>query len=35
MAGEAECGAVLEVLGCTAPVLTTHADAIVFVADGR
>lgn len=24
-----------EVLGCTAPVLTTHADAIVFVADGR
>lgn len=24
-----------EVLGCTAPVLTTSADAIVFVADGR
>lgn len=24
-----------EVLGCTAPVLTQHADAIVFVADGR
>jgi len=24
-----------EVLGCTAPVLTHHADAIVFVADGR
>jgi 2-(3-amino-3-carboxypropyl)histidine synthase len=24
-----------EVLGCTAPVLTSHADAIVFVADGR
>jgi 2-(3-amino-3-carboxypropyl)histidine synthase len=24
-----------EVLGCTAPVLTHAADAIVFVADGR
>ncbi len=24
-----------EVLGCTAPVITTQADAIVFVADGR
>jgi 2-(3-amino-3-carboxypropyl)histidine synthase len=23
------------VLGCTAPVLAGHADAIVFVADGR
>jgi 2-(3-amino-3-carboxypropyl)histidine synthase len=24
-----------ETLGCTAPVITTAADAIVFVADGR